>query len=760
MPFQVHFDILLTESLFLVLAVTLSSTCSTDETLTYCTSVLEEKPSSAATSVAVEAPDLNASPAGMVQSNQVLACDSGSLSHPLYQQEEVDYGPSFPGTIPGQDLNTGVNSAPLSASSLSSDSSQHQVSSCCVSVNGFPVNSTSEVTASSTDNIYLPKGLVCTTSAGSRPVVTGDNSSRMSTAPSSEVPRLSSQSTTSSISSAGVMPCGDNSSRMSTAPSSEVPRLSSQSTTSSISSAGVMPCGDNSSRMSTAPSSEVPRLSSQSTTSSISSAGVMPCGDRLSPMSINSAAFSNTVPRMTQVAPPFVSSTGVTSSRLPNLPLLPLQQPRVGALCPVYASSIPRCLYLPPTGPQIRSPSIPGFCPLIRYPPLRFVTNSGQPQSNPFRECPFNSNPLTTNSQRFASFQPQTLRGGNDFRTRSTDVTSHPNHRIATWMTSAGHLQNRNDNGSSIMTYQEGHVGTSRSITGQNENHVGACSTSVGQQMDNDGIGGTSMGHQNEHVSTSSGHRRAHVDMGFASIAHQGRNVGCSSTSIGHQRPDHVSSIATSAEQGKDCVGSGDRSVSYKEDNNTIFNDEATFSISSLLPQLPDEVASRTDPDVASQRQTTGSNRDIIMQEPCSKLEKALRLISKRDVADYGWLLDRQTVVTEVKSLKRFIEKTKLALKVDNNVLQRSRNRLTNQISVYQSNVRKEAKKYELKNALIEERSVAKEGRYVKRKEAELEEMLAKIKVLSGEMEAIEAKWLKREGTVLGFKQIEPGNIP
>lgn len=724
-----------------VFAVTLSSTCSTTEALIYCTSVSEERPFPVARSIVVEAPNQNASPVGMMQSNQVSACESGSLSRPLHQRE-VDYDPSFPGTIHGQDLNSGVESARLSTASRSSDVSQPQVSSSSVSVTGsVPVNNTSEVTASSTARLHLPKGLLSATSTGSCPLATRDNSSCMSisgTAFSSAVPRLSSQVNPPSISSAGVMGFGDS----------------------------VLPVSINS----TASSSAVPRLSSQINPPSTSSAGVMAFGDSSLLVPINSTASSSAVPSMTQITPPFISSTGVTSSRQPILPPLPLQLPRIRACFPGYGSSIPLSLCLPFTGQQTGSPFIPGthnvmncapFYPSRQYPPLCFVNNSGQPLSNVLRENTFNSNPLTANDQSFACFEPQTHPRGDNVNfggTWSTEVTTRPNERIATWMTSAGHPKNRDDNGSSIMAYHQGHVGTCSSIMRQNKNNVGARRTSVGRQNDNDGMGSTSMGHQNEPVSTSSGHRRAHVGMSFASIAHSERNVGISSTSIGHQKPDHVSSSAASTEHEKDCVGSGGRSVDYEEDNNTIFTDEAPFSISSLLPELPDEVTSRTVPDVARQRRTT-RNRKIV-QEACSKLEKALSLISKRDAADYGWLQDRyrdtclrQTpLITGVRSLKKFIEGTELALKTENLELQKSLHKLKNQINVYETNVRKETIKYEMKNALIEKRSVAKEGRAVKHKEAELEEMLGKIKVLSDEMDTIEMKWLKTEGTILDFK--------
>ena len=728
-----------------VFAVTLSSTCSNTEALIYCTSVSEERAFPVARSIVVEAPNQNASPVGMVQSSQVPACESGLLSCPLHQRE-VDYDPSFPGTIHGQDLNSGVESARLSTASRSSDVSQPQVSSSSVSVTGsVPVNNTSEVTASSTARLHLPNGLLSATSTGSRPLATRDNSSCRSisgTAFSSAVPRLSSQVNPPSISSAGVMGFGDS----------------------------LLPVSINS----TASSSAVPRLSSQINPPSTSSAGVMAFGDSSLLVPINSTASSSAVPSMTQITPPFISSTGVTSSRQPILPPLPLQLPRMRTCFPGYVSSIPLSLCLPSTGQQTGSPFIPGthnvvncapFYPSRQYPPLCFV-NSGQPLSNVLRENTFNSNPLTANDQSFTCFEPQTHPRGDNFgRTWSTEVTTRPNERIATWMTSAGHPKNRDDNGSSIMACHQGHVGTCSSIMGQDKNNVGVRRTSVGRQNDNDGMGNTSMGHQNEPVSTSSGHRRAHVGMSFASIAHPERNVGISSTSIGHQKPDHVSSSTASAEHEKDCVGGGGRSVDYEEDNNTIFTDEAPFSISSLLPELPDEVTSRTAPDVARQRRTTRNNREIV-QEACSKLEKALSLISKRDVADYGWLQDRyrdtslrQTpLITGVRSLKKFIERTELALKIENLQLQKSLHKLKNQINVYETNVRKETIKYEMKNALIEKRSVAKEGRAVKHKEAELEEMLAKIKVLSDEMDTIEMKWLKTEGTMLGFKQFEPGS--
>ena len=695
-----------------VFAVTLSSTCSTAEMLTYCTSVSEERPCPVSRSIAVEAPNQNASPVGMVQSNQVLACESGSLSRALHERE-VDHDPSFPGTIHGQDLNSRVESTPLSTASRSTDISQHQVSSSSVSVTGsVPVKNTSDVTASTTARLHMTIGLLSATSTGCRPLVTGDNSSCMSIS-------------------------------------------------------------------GTAFSNAVPRLSSQINPPSTSSAGVMAFGDSLLPMPINSTAFSNAVPSMTQITPPFISSTGVTSSRQPILPPLPLQLPRTSVCFPGDVSSIPLSHCLPPTGQQTGSPLIPGtqnvvnrflFYPLRQYPPLCFVNNSGQPQSNVLRGNTFNSNPLTADDQSFACFEPQTHpRGDNVGGTWTTEVTTRPNNRIATWMTSAGHPKNRDGNGSSIMANHQDHVGTCSSIIEQDKNHVGAGRTSVGRQNDNDGMGSTSMGHQNEPVSTSSGHQRTHVGMDFASIAHPKRNVGSSSTSIGHQKPGHVTSSTTSAEHEKDCVSSGGRSVDYEEDNNTILIDEAPFSISSLLPELPDEVTSRTAPDVARQRRMTRDNRRF-MQEARSMLEKALKLISKRDAADYGWLLDRfcdnflgQTPktdarITGVRSLKKFIERKRLSLKDENLQLQKALHKLNNQISVYETNVRKQATKYEMKSALMEKRSVTKEGRAVKRKEAELEEMLAKIKCLSDEIDTIEMKWLKTEGTRLSFKQFEPGN--
>lgn len=266
--------------------------------------------------------------------------------------------------------------------------------------------------------------------------------------------------------------------------------------------------------------------------------------------------------------------------------------------------------------------------------------------------------------------------------------------------------------------------------------------------------------HQKFHVSTVSSHPGSHVSMDNPVFSCKEHGLGLTGSNVGQQE-NPVGLCTTSNEHENDHVSHSYTAAYNVADGSTSVNDESTFSISSLLPDLPNETASSTFQDAANGRQTVPRNRGTV-GAACLKLERVLSLVTKRNLEDYEWLLDRycfdylrspsQTgIITGVKSLKTLISRTTLALKTENSKLRKLCSKLDQQIKLHQANIVAETRKY--RNALLRKQTEEKSKRVVDQKKPELEEILSKLKVFRSEKSKFQLQWFERRGGVLGSKE-------
>jgi len=143
------------------------------------------------------------------------------------------------------------------------------------------------------------------------------------------------------------------------------------------------------------------------------------------------------------------------------------------------------------------------------------------------------------------------------------------------------------------------------------------------------------------------------------------------------------------------------------------------------------------------------------VEEACGMLERALSLVTTRDVSDYGWLVDRYCcslkqekstpkTIVGVTSLKELIDRTETDLTVQNLLMQKWCLKLQQQIETYQENVRKEEAKY--RNILRNKLGAEERDQDTSPLEAEIETLSSKIKELGSEIDYLDRKWSLKEG--------------
>jgi len=143
------------------------------------------------------------------------------------------------------------------------------------------------------------------------------------------------------------------------------------------------------------------------------------------------------------------------------------------------------------------------------------------------------------------------------------------------------------------------------------------------------------------------------------------------------------------------------------------------------------------------------------VEEACGMLERALSLVTTRDVSDYGWLVDRYCfsfkqekpppkTIVGVTSLENLIDRTETDLTVQNLLMQKWCLKLQQQIETYQENVRKEEAKY--RNILRNKLGAEERDQNTSPLEAEIETLSSKIKELGSEIDELDRKWSLKEG--------------
>lgn len=429
-------------------------------------------------------------------------------------------------------------------------------------------------------------------------------------------------------------------------------------------------------------------------------------------------------------APTAINNTGVFSLQQSHLSPLPLKQPYIGAI-PLYASPPPCPVYLPFAGQQPGNLFIPGIqdsmhCspvyPLMQYCMLRFMSDSSQAMASMTNvalgdTCTFNSHPLAANFRHCAPFEPR-IHCGKD------------------------------------------HVASCNTIATQPEGNVGNCSTSIGHPKDHIGTGVTNIAQPKDHIGT-----------GVTNIAQPKDRSLRTGTRVGFQR---------------DSVGCHNTSDEHQSNFSASANDQSTFSISSLLPDLPSELdltgnethtsqsshTSRAENEQEHERRTGRYNRKNVGAFS-SRLERSLAQVTKRDVADYRWLVERYCctflsnsaqhteTIAGAAAMKKFIKKTEEALKFEKRQSERLCWKLLQEIHKYKKSGDRYSERYKItldkiraaeKNVNSLRKNSQRHDKHactVEELESEYEELNSKMKSVMDEMASVQEKWFISKGTYL-----------
>ena len=483
---------------------------------------------------------------------------------------------------------------------------------------------------------------------------------------------------------------------------------------------------------------------------------------------ISSATCSTAVPTPVTTHAPSTSSGGVSSLQHSQYPLQPtararelppLQQPYISPFAVCGAPSLLPS-FVPLAGQQTGNIFIPGtqnfMYPLpihsaMQYSSLPVVNNSGQPLTN--IALAFSSNLRPPNGQSLASLGPQTLTGNDGVGTSGTGV-GHQKDHVATKSTSVGHEKDHVGAGVTNVGHHKDYVGTCSNTSLQQKDHAGTSTASISHSKGSVGSSGTNVEHRTDHVGTCS-----------TSIVHQ-KDPACSGITNIPQERNHVSARSTSVRHRADHVASGN------ETENSSVSGESTFSISSLLHQVTDNnlktwLDSESAESVTEQISKTRTShlptrprrmaetKKTRVEEACGMLERALSLVTTRDVSDYGWLVDRYCfsfkqekpppkTIVGVTSLENLIDRTETDLTVQNLLMQKWCLKLQQQIETYQENVRKEEAKY--RNILRNKLGAEERDQNTSPLEAEIETLSSKIKELGSEIDELDRKWSLKEG--------------
>ena len=419
--------------------------------------------------------------------------------------------------------------------------------------------------------------------------------------------------------------------------------------------------------------------------------------------SLGGKACFGTVPAKCPNPPANITNTAVASLQQSHFPLLtplPLRQPYVTAI-PVYSPPNLCPFYMPPEGQAVQTgiPIMPGAHNIMQCPPIySLMQYCSLPVEN---NCGQTLTDLACGGINLpcfnsASFELQ-RQGRNDSVSTCSTSISHPGDHVATCSTNVGHQ----------------------------EDHDAACSASVGFKIGTNSSSSTV--HQEDHVgsnSTSDSHHRNHIGTSSTINGLQRGHVGAStSTNVGHQS-----------------------------------NNEAMFSISSLLPQMSSESESTGNSTSQGAMQFARKGKFKAFCPPWRDLQIVLSRVSKRDIADYRWLTDQaceSLEVSSMSSLKNFIRTTEKRLKNENDQLLKSSAKFEHLISTYQGNINRDAGKYEK----VAKQLRAAEKRSVSHVEAELNDLLIKMKFLFDDIEVLERKWYNKDGTLLVANSILKQNL-
>ena len=389
---------------------------------------------------------------------------------------------------------------------------------------------------------------------------------------------------------------------------------------------------------------------------------------------VASAQFSHPAANTTtEISNPGVKS--LQQSLFPSLPPLPLRQPYITAI-PVYADS---CL-LPVNVPyvQVSNPAlIPPVTNMVHQPPLYSVI--GHP-----------SLPLQNICQQLPSVVVGSGTLNNNLLTSSVSCLNSASLQMQTQHGS--YSVNTSTAGSNLA---EGQVSHGASVGSQKDN-VTACNDASVEYTERSSIGSAVL--QKDCVgsnSTNGGHHRYNISVGTNSA---------SSSTIGTQPQS---------------------------------DSENLFSISSLLPEMPNESAST----MQCSMPLGGKKTD---------LKTVINLVTTTDVDDFRWLTNDPVNCRnsfDIPKLKKFICHEEMRLKCKKGQMVRSCEKLQQSIGTFQENISRDTKKYDMiKKKLHADTS---QKRSVKQVETELQELLTETKVLRDGLDELETKWFRKEGTQL-----------
>ncbi|KAM7446196.1 hypothetical protein ABFA07_005415 [Porites harrisoni] len=234
-----------------------------------------------------------------------------------------------------------------------------------------------------------------------------------------------------------------------------------------------------------------------------------------------------------------------------------------------------------------------------------------------------------------------------------------------------------------------------------------------------------------------------------ASVGSQKDNVtACNDASVEYTERSSIGSAVLQ----KDCVGSNSTNGGHHRYNISVGTNSASsstigtqpqsdsenlFSISSLLPEMPNESAST----LQCSMPLGGKKTD---------LKTVINLVTTTDVDDFRWLTNDPVNCRnsfDIPKLKKFICLEEMRLKCKKGQMVRSCEKLQQSIGTFQENISRDTKKYDMiKKKLHADTS---QKRSVKQVETELQELLTETKVLRDGLDELETKWFRKEGTQL-----------